>query len=46
MPLGTADELRQRIVDVALERAFLADPLPANAGDFKRRVEEGRARRR
>ncbi|HRW71279.1 MAG TPA: ATP-dependent RNA helicase HrpA [Ottowia sp.] len=44
MPLGTADELRQQIVDVALERAFLADPLPANAGDFKRRVEEGRAR--
>jgi ATP-dependent helicase HrpA len=44
MPLGTAEELRQQIIDVALERAFLVEPLPATEADFKRRVEEGRAR--
>ena len=44
MPLGTAEELRQQIIDVALERAFLVDPLPATEADFKRRVDEGRAR--
>jgi ATP-dependent helicase HrpA len=44
MPLGTLEELRAQIVEVALERAFLQRPLPANQDDFKRRVEEGRAR--
>ena len=44
MPLGTAEELRQQIIDVALDRAFLTDPLPATEADFKQRVEEGRAR--
>ncbi len=43
-PLGTADELRRQIIDLALERAFLGDPLPADAASFKRRVEEGRGR--
>jgi ATP-dependent helicase HrpA len=31
-------------VEVALDRAFLMDPLPANEADFKRRLDEGRAR--
>jgi ATP-dependent helicase HrpA len=44
MPLGTQEELREQIVQVALDRAFLLDPLPANEADFKRRVEEGRGR--
>ncbi|GAB3489058.1 ATP-dependent RNA helicase HrpA [Curvibacter fontanus] len=44
MPLGTMEELRAQITDVALERAFLLDPLPANEFDFKRRLEEGRGR--
>ena len=44
MPLGTAEELRQQIIDVALDRAFLTDPLPATETDFKQRVDEGRAR--
>jgi ATP-dependent helicase HrpA len=44
MPLGTQEELRQQIVDVALERAFLLDPLPADEAAFKRRIEEGRGR--
>jgi ATP-dependent helicase HrpA len=44
MALGTQEELRAQIVEVALDRAFLLDPLPANAADFKRRVDEGRGR--
>ena len=44
MSLGTSDELRQQIVEVALDRAFLADPLPTDAKGFERRIEEGRTR--
>jgi ATP-dependent helicase HrpA len=44
MPLGTAEELREQIVEVALERAFLQEPLPADQAAFERRVEEGRGR--
>ena len=44
MPLGTADELRQQIIEVALDRAFLMDPLPADELSFKKRIEEGRGR--
>jgi ATP-dependent helicase HrpA len=44
MQLGTADELKSQIIDVALDKAFLLDPLPTNADDFKRRLEEGRGR--
>ncbi|KQR55761.1 ATP-dependent RNA helicase HrpA [Acidovorax sp. Leaf160] len=44
MPLGTQEELRTQILDIALERAFLQEPLPTNEADFKRRVEEGRGR--
>ncbi|HWP12020.1 MAG TPA: DUF3418 domain-containing protein, partial [Ramlibacter sp.] len=44
MPLGTQEELRDQIIEVALDRAFLQPPLPANEGDFKRRVDEGRGR--
>ncbi len=44
MPLGTVEELRAQIVEVALDRAFLAEPLPADAAAFARRVDEGRSR--
>ncbi len=44
MPLGTQEELRDQIIDLALERAFLLEPLPKNELDFKRRVDEGRGR--
>ena len=44
MSLGSADELKAQILEVALDRAFLQDPLPADEPTFKRRVEEGRAR--
>ena len=44
MSLGTTDELRDQIIDVALDRAYLNDPLPSDAASFKARVEEGRTR--
>jgi ATP-dependent helicase HrpA len=44
MALGTLEELRDQIIAVALDRAFLADPLPADASSFNRRIDEGRAR--
>jgi ATP-dependent helicase HrpA len=44
MPLGTLEELREQILEVALDRAFLLDPLPATAADFQRRLDEGRGR--
>ena len=44
MPLGTAEELREQIVQVALARAFVQAPLPTDAAGFARRLEEGRPR--
>ncbi len=44
LALGTLEELRAQIIDLALDRAFLADPLPTDAAAFKARLEEGRAR--
>jgi len=44
MPLGTQEELRDQVIDVALDRAFLADPLPVDEATFKARLDEGRAR--
>jgi ATP-dependent helicase HrpA len=44
MPLGTQEELRDQIVEVALDRAFLQPPLPGNEAGFKSRIEEGRGR--
>ena len=36
MPLGHAEELREQIIEVALERAFLQEPLPTDEASFKR----------
>ena len=44
IPLGTQEELRSQILDVAMDRAFLLEPLPTNAEQFERRVQEGRGR--
>ncbi|HNG80343.1 MAG TPA: DUF3418 domain-containing protein, partial [Burkholderiaceae bacterium] len=44
MPLGTAEELRTQIIEVAVDRAFLGDPLPTDAHEFQRRIDEGRTR--
>ena len=41
---GTLEELRNQIIELALDRAFLADPLPTDEAAFKKRVEEGRGR--
>jgi ATP-dependent helicase HrpA len=41
---GTLEELRSQIIELALDRAFLADPLPTDDAAFKKRVEEGRGR--
>ena len=44
MPLGTQEELRAQIIDVAMERAFLQEPLPQDEAQFKQRVQDGRGR--
>ena len=36
--------MRAQIIDVALDRAFLADALPTDERSFKLRLDEGRAR--
>ncbi len=41
---GTQDELRRQIIDVAIDRAFLADPLPADELAFNARLAQGRGR--
>jgi ATP-dependent helicase HrpA len=44
MALGTQEELRAQIIDLALDRAFLLEPWPTDAASFKTRLEEGRTR--
>jgi len=44
MPLGTESELKQHILDVAVDRAFLQDPWPSSQATFELRVQEGRSR--
>ena len=44
MSVGTVDELREQIIALALDRAFLADPLPTDAAAFRKRLDEGRGR--
>jgi ATP-dependent helicase HrpA len=44
LSLGSSEELREQIVELALDRAFLAEPLPADAAAFARRLDEGRGR--
>jgi ATP-dependent helicase HrpA len=44
MPLGTMEALRAQIVDVAMDRAFLGEPLPKDEASFKARLDEGRGR--
>ncbi|HEY8606735.1 MAG TPA: ATP-dependent RNA helicase HrpA [Noviherbaspirillum sp.] len=44
MSLGSQEELRDQIIHAGLDRACLQDPLPANAEEFNRRKDEGKAR--
>ena len=41
---GTLEELRTQIIALAVDRAFLLEPLPTDGPAFKRRLEEGRGR--
>jgi ATP-dependent helicase HrpA len=41
---GTQEELRNQIIELALDRAFLIEPLPTDDMAFKKRIEEGRGR--
>jgi ATP-dependent helicase HrpA len=42
--LGTQEELREQIIDCALEQACLAEPWPQDQQSFESRVTEGRSR--
>ncbi len=44
LALGSADELREQVIGLAIDRAFLIDPLPTDAAAFRRRIDEGRGR--
>ncbi|WP_408425595.1 ATP-dependent RNA helicase HrpA [Paraburkholderia fungorum] len=44
MPRGTQEELRDQLIDTALDRACLQDPLPADEVSFHTRRDEGRSR--
>jgi ATP-dependent helicase HrpA len=45
MALGSSEELKQQILNIALDRAFLLEhPLPTCEADFKQRLEAGRGR--
>jgi ATP-dependent helicase HrpA len=44
MALGTQEALRDQLIDTALERACLQDPLPDDDASFHARRDEGRSR--
>jgi ATP-dependent helicase HrpA len=44
MAFGSLEDLRSQIVELAIERACMADPLPVDAAEFQRRCTEGKAR--
>ncbi|MFM0041190.1 ATP-dependent RNA helicase HrpA [Paraburkholderia sediminicola] len=44
MPRGTQEALRDQLIDTALDRACLQDPLPADDVSFHTRRDEGRSR--
>ncbi|QCP49195.1 ATP-dependent RNA helicase HrpA [Trinickia violacea] len=44
MPLGTQEELRDQLIDTALDRACLQDPLPDDDASFHARRDEGKSR--
>jgi ATP-dependent helicase HrpA len=44
MAMGSQEELREQIIQKAIEIACLQDPLPADAASFNRRKDEGKSR--
>ena len=41
---GTVEQLRNQIVALAIDRAFLMEPLPTNSPEFDHRLQQGRGR--
>src|SRR5664279_3611933 len=44
MPLGSLDDLRRQLIDLAFARACLAEPWPTDAQSFKARCAEAKTR--
>ncbi|MFA9215995.1 MAG: ATP-dependent RNA helicase HrpA [Sphingomonadaceae bacterium] len=44
MSMGTQEELREQIINKALDIACLQDPLPTDAASFSKRKDEGKSR--
>jgi ATP-dependent helicase HrpA len=44
MSMGTQEELREQIINKALDIACLQDPLPVDAATFNKRKDEGKSR--
>jgi len=44
MPIGTQEALRDQLIDTALDRACLQDPLPGDDASFHARRDEGKSR--
>ena len=44
LALGSAEELKQQLVDIVLDRICLVDPLPVDAASFAARCEQSRGR--
>ncbi len=44
MPLGTQEALRDQLIDMALDRACLQEPLPDDDASFHARRDEGKSR--
>ena len=42
--LGTQEQLRDQIIDVALEQSCMMEPWPKNQAEFDARAQEGRSR--
>ena len=42
--LGTSEDLRNQIIEAAVDRAFLIEPLPTDRVEFLARLKEGRSR--
>ena len=44
MSLGTLDDLKKQILDLALDRTFLMSPWPTDQQEFQQRLDDGRGR--
>jgi ATP-dependent helicase HrpA len=42
--IGSSDSLSEQITSLAIERAFMGDPLPVNATQFAERIQAGKPR--